>query len=143
MFIRGFRVARTFGILPKHLKAAAGPSSDTGGYGYEPDTEVVSIPAAPKVKVSLFFSPFKFIEVSKNRDPLHMLLDYIVEVRHTGLASYLRCVCTSIITWTTQRAPDCDMFLIHDDDLKSIDGIGDGAVSGYLISILVFSSHGR
>lgn len=26
------------------------------------------------------------------------------------------------------------MFLIHDDDLKRIDGIGDGAVSEYLIS---------
>ena len=33
-----------------------------------------------------------------------------------------------------QRAPDCDMFLIHDDDLKSIDGLGDGTVSQYLIS---------
>jgi hypothetical protein len=39
----------------------------------------------------------------------------------------------------TQRAPDCDMFLIHDDDLKSIDGIGDGTVSGCLFnSILLF-----
>ena len=45
--------------------------------------------------------------------------------------------------WTTQRAPDCDMFLIHDDDLKRIDRIGDGTVSGYLISSIVFSSHGR
>ena len=54
MFVRGFRVARTFGILPKHLKAAAGPSSDTGGYDYyEPDTEVVSIPATPNIKVPI------------------------------------------------------------------------------------------
>jgi hypothetical protein len=30
---------------------------------------------------------------------------------------------------TAQRAPDCDMFLIHDDDLKLI-----GTVSGYLTS---------
>jgi hypothetical protein len=30
--------------------------------------------------------------------------------------------------------PDCDMFLTHDDDLERIDGIGDGTVSGYLIS---------
>ncbi|KAF8477776.1 thioredoxin-like protein [Russula ochroleuca] len=86
VFIRGFRVARTFRILPKHLKAAAGPSSDPDGYDCEPDLEVVSIPAT-----------------SKYRDPLQILLDYIAE-----------------------RAPDCDMFLIHDDDLKRIDGIGNG-----------------
>ena len=30
--------------------------------------------------------------------------------------------------------PDCDMFLIHDDDLNRIDGIGDGTVSVYSIS---------
>ena len=53
MFIRGFRVARTLGILPKHLKAAAGPSSHTGGYDYESDTEIVSIPATSKVKVPI------------------------------------------------------------------------------------------
>ena len=27
-----------------------------------------------------------------------------------------------------QRAPDCDMILIHDDDLEVIDGIFDGNV---------------
>jgi hypothetical protein len=35
------------------------------------------------------------------------------------------------------------MFLIHDDDLKRIDRIGDGTVSGYSISSIVFSSLGR
>ena len=49
VFIRGFRVARTFRILPKQLKAAAGPSSDLDGYNFEPDIEVVSIPATAMV----------------------------------------------------------------------------------------------
>jgi hypothetical protein len=50
VFIRGFRVARTFRIFPKHLKAAAGPSPGPDGYDSEPDLEVVSIPATSKVK---------------------------------------------------------------------------------------------
>jgi hypothetical protein len=28
-----------------------------------------------------------------------------------------------ILTWAAQQAPDCDMVLIHDDDLAQIDGI--------------------
>ena len=49
MFVRGFRVARTFKILPKHLKAAGSPSPDSGGYDSEPDIEAVSIAASPRV----------------------------------------------------------------------------------------------
>ena len=49
IFIRGYRVARTFWKLPKHIKAAAGPSPDLDEYDYEPGMEVVSIPATPKV----------------------------------------------------------------------------------------------
>jgi hypothetical protein len=33
-----------------------------------------------------------------------------------------------------QKAPDCDMALIHDDDLERIDGIGEESVSGDLIA---------
>ncbi|KAN0116119.1 hypothetical protein V8E52_006176 [Russula decolorans] len=84
VFIRGYRVARSFWILPRRLKAAAGPSSDSGGYDCDPDMEVISIPAT-----------------TKYRDPLHLLLDYIVE-----------------------QASDCDMVLVHDDDLVKIDGLG-------------------
>ena len=29
-----------------------------------------------------------------------------------------------------QQASDCDKILLHDDDLLTIDGIGDGTVSG-------------
>ena len=39
-------------ILPRHLKAAAGPSSDPEGYGGDPDMEVISMPATTKVKDS-------------------------------------------------------------------------------------------
>jgi hypothetical protein len=39
-----------------------------------------------------------------------------------------------------QRALDCDMVLVHDDDLRRIDGIGEGTVSGNSISSsLLFS----
>ena len=59
MFIRGFRVARTFRILPKHLKAAGGPSPDSDDYDSEPDIEAVSMAASPKVKDSIrIFSIF-------------------------------------------------------------------------------------
>ncbi|KAH9992218.1 hypothetical protein BJV74DRAFT_834960 [Russula compacta] len=86
IFVRGFRVARTRWILLKRTRAAAGPSSDGEGYDYEPEKEVLSIPAP-----------------TKYRDPLQLLQDYI-----------------------TERAPDSDVVLVHDDDLKSIDGIGSG-----------------
>jgi hypothetical protein len=32
-----------------------------------------------------------------------------------------------------QRAYDCDMILVHDDDLEKVDGIGEGAVSEHSI----------
>ncbi|KAI9447463.1 hypothetical protein H4582DRAFT_1894038 [Lactarius indigo] len=80
IFIRGFRVARKFVILPRGLKAAAGPSPE--GHDYEPDVELLSTPAAPEY-----------------RDPLHIVLEYIAE-----------------------KAPHCDMALIHDNDLILLDG---------------------
>ena len=65
--------------MPRRLKAAAGPSQDDGG----PDMEVISIPAITKVKDSApLFSVFS--DVSKHRDPLHLLMDYIAEVSTTG-----------------------------------------------------------
>ncbi|KAI0290366.1 hypothetical protein BC826DRAFT_970466 [Russula brevipes] len=78
VFIRGFRVARPLGFLPKQLKAAAEPTPDD-------------------------------YDLSKYRDPLHLLVNYIAE-----------------------RASDCDMVLVHDDDLKRIDGLGGGTSSDVL-----------
>jgi hypothetical protein len=79
VFIRGFRVARSFWILPRRLKAAAGPSTDLGGNDCDPDREVISIPAITKVRNSVdLFSVFS--DVSKYRDPIHLLLEYIAEV---------------------------------------------------------------
>ena len=88
VFIRGFRVSRSFWVLPRHLKAAAGPSSDAGGYDGNPDTELISLSPFTTVKNPiLIFSVIS--DVSKCRDPLHLLLDYIAEVS-TGLVS---CLC--------------------------------------------------
>lgn len=53
VFIRGFRVARTFRILPKRLKAAAGPSSEPEGDDFEPEMELISIPATTNVEDTL------------------------------------------------------------------------------------------
>ena len=33
-----------------------------------------------------------------------------------------------------QRAPDCGMVLVHDDDLERVNGIGEGTVSGHVVS---------
>ena len=49
IFIRGFRVARPFRFLPRHLVAAAEPSSDSDEHNPEPDVELTSIPTASKV----------------------------------------------------------------------------------------------
>ena len=52
IFIRGFRVARTLRIFPKHLVAAAGPSSDPDEDNHEPepDMRLTSLPTITKVK---------------------------------------------------------------------------------------------
>ena len=104
--------------------AAAGPASDMGGYDHDLDTEVISIPAITKVKdpVRLFSVLSDF---SKYRDPLHLLQEYIAEVRCLFLLPAVR----PILTWTMQRASDCDMVLTHDDDLVTIEGLGHDAVS--------------
>jgi hypothetical protein len=100
VFIRGYRVSRTFWILPRRLKAAAGPSRDPDGYDCDPDTEVISIPAITNVKIShRLFSIFSNVCFSKYRDPLYLLLDYIAEVGITGLVSYL----------AIHNTPDIDM----------------------------------
>jgi hypothetical protein len=82
VFIRGFRVARSFWILPRRLKAAAGPSPDPGGFDCDPDREVISIPAIPEVKDSV--QPLSVLsDISKYHDPLHLLIEYIAEVSPT------------------------------------------------------------
>ena len=53
VFIRGFRVARTFRILPKRLKAAAGPSPSPERDDFEPEIELITIPAATNVEDTL------------------------------------------------------------------------------------------
>ena len=75
--------------MPRRLEAAAGPSSDPGGYDYGPDTEVISMPANSQVKDCirhLLACPGS--DVLKFRDPLHLLLDYIAEVSNTSLVSF-------------------------------------------------------
>lgn len=64
--------------------------------------------------------------MSKYRDPLHILLEYIAEVSTVNLLS-LRSI---LIIWAEQSAPDdCDIVLVHDDDLALLDGFGDDSVS--------------
>ncbi len=42
-------------------------------------------------------------------------------------------VTTVILTWMLQRAPHCDMALVHDDDLDRILAVGDRTVSEDLV----------
>jgi len=42
-----------------------------------------------------------------------------------------------ILTSALQKAPDCDMILVHDHDLEKIGGIGVGTVSKHLVVHLV------
>jgi hypothetical protein len=54
------------------------------------------------------------------QDPLHILLKYIAEV-----SSWFACfACTYlIVTRALQKEPNCDMAVVHDDDLGCIDGM--------------------
>jgi hypothetical protein len=60
----------------------------------------------------------------------------------TGPVSSL-CGSYLILTWAAQQAPDCDMVLIHDDDLAQVDGIcePDGVVSQLPYLSCVFLPH--
>jgi len=51
--------------------------------------------------------------ITKDRDLLHILIDHIAE-----------------------RIPDCDLILVHDDDLARIDGIHDRDASVHPISYM-------
>ena len=68
---------------PKKLRAAAGPNPDPKGDNSEPDAELISIPTVPKVWPS-FSVGSHCLNPSKYRDPLHVLLEYITEVRAVG-----------------------------------------------------------
>lgn len=55
MFLRGFRATRTFKILPKQLKAAAGSSSGPDEDNSEPELELTSIPTIAEVVLFLIY----------------------------------------------------------------------------------------
>ncbi|KAF8265475.1 hypothetical protein EI94DRAFT_1831192 [Lactarius quietus] len=88
VFIRGFRVHKRMLWRPK-LRAAAKPNPDPKGDDGEPDAELIPVPAVPQY-----------------RDPLHVILEYISEVR--------------------AERPKCDMAIVHDDDLAQLNLLGDG-----------------
>jgi hypothetical protein len=68
---------------PRKLKAAAEPDPDPSDDDSEPDAKLKSIPAIPKVQFSFRVSSHH-LNLSKYRDPLLEILDYITEVRVVG-----------------------------------------------------------
>ena len=116
IFVRGFRVTRILNIW--HRLHGAGPVPDFGEREPESDRrlELISIPADTDV-CSHFHHFLTFADVSKYKDPLHILSAHIAEVSMIVVTAraYLGLIETS------QQAPDCNMILVHDDDLQFID----------------------
>ena len=48
-----------------------------------------------------------------------------------------------VLTWAIQRVPDCDMVLVHDDDLARISEICNCNVSRHFLSAVFFLAHPR
>jgi len=96
IFIRGFRVVRRLGILPRQLRGAAGPnpSLDRDHDHDKQHMELVSIPSATTVRRSNCHFPAS-IHSSKYRDPLHVLLEYITNVSSEDLDWRVFTVCIS------------------------------------------------
>ncbi len=121
VFIRGYRVTRVFGILPRRLRAAAGPNPSLDDDD-ESDKELISLYSAKKVTYSYPGRlPKSFIKLSKYCDPLHTLLEHVAEVStETPI-----CVFGMPLICITQRTYGIgsDMILVHDDDLARIRGI--------------------
>ena len=75
------RYARTLGILPKHLGAAAKPSTNMDGndWGSGPDVELISMSTVSNVSYLVYVFKSSF-ELSKYQDPLYFIFDYVSEV---------------------------------------------------------------
>ena len=98
----------------------AGPSSDMHDPGPESDThlELLSIPEETDVSNSSLISFHPFY-VSKYQDPLLVLLKYIAEVSLLMWYTFgYRLACAPRADSVQQQAQDCDMALVHDNDLK-------------------------
>ena len=90
MFIRGFRVARTFGILPKHLRPAAKPSTnpDRNDRDSGPDVGLISMPTVSKVSYHVYVFKSLF-DASKYQDPLYFIFDYVAGVSNEDCSDAL------------------------------------------------------
>jgi hypothetical protein len=77
IFVRGFRVKRSFKMFPR-VKGAVEPPPDPSGNNDEREIEVVLIASAPKVRILLLF-PRSNLGL-QHQDPLHVLLECIAKV---------------------------------------------------------------
>jgi hypothetical protein len=57
-----------------------------------------------------------FVDISKFADPVRILLEYIAEVSTSITYG------SAVVTGSAQQASDCDMIIVHDNDLGIIDG---------------------
>jgi hypothetical protein len=134
-------------MFPRQLRGAAGlyPGLCGDNDDDELPMELIPLPTATTVKHSYFISvSMLLLNFSQYRDPLHILSEYIAKVGGEDWACVLIvCVSDQILTWAAQQAPDCDMVLIHDDDLAQIDGIcePEGIVSQLPYLSCVFLPH--
>jgi hypothetical protein len=64
-------------------------------------------------------------ELPKSQNPLYKLIEYAAEasIEDRGF------LVIHLISGTAQRAPECDMVLVHDEDLVSISSTCDSDVS--------------
>jgi hypothetical protein len=78
IFVRGYRIKlNTF--TSREVVGAAEPKPDPREEKYELEKELISVPSVSEVRsLSLTFQPSYMC--FKYRDPLHVLLDYILKV---------------------------------------------------------------
>ena len=74
-------MARKRMILRSRLSAASGPNP--GPKDHELDAELIPITDVPKVQPS-FVASSHCLKPPKYRDPVHLILEYIAEVRAVG-----------------------------------------------------------
>lgn len=82
-------------IMPRTLKGAAAPNPDPNGDDSDPELELISLSTVPEVKC--FLAPWHLqysTHLSKYRDHLHILLEYIAEVSIVDMFST-----RSILIW--------------------------------------------
>ena len=115
IFIRGFRATRLLGLIPR-LRGAAEPTRSPDENEPEPDMHLITTPSS--IKVMLRTSRFRTL--FDTFQSLRIPLTYSSSISPRWVIYVLIISAQLVLTEVVQEAPNCDMAIVHDDDLSNL-----------------------